>query len=303
MLGTGTPNANPDRSGPAVAIVVGDSSYIVDFGPGVVRQAANAYRNGIAGLKVKNIKHAFLTHLHSDHTTGYPDLIFTPWVLGRDEPLKVYGPKGLKTMTEHILAAYQQDIDERLNGLEPANDQGWRVDVTEIIPGIIYQDENVKVEAFLVNHGSFEAYGYKFYTPDQTIVISGDTAPTENLIQHAKNCDILIHEVYSGAGFKERSPEWQKYHSNVHTSTYELGEIAAKVKPGLLVLYHQLFMLKIQSDDEDLLQMIEQRDEEILNEIKEKYDGKVISGKDLDEFLRVRPEIALIVCSLHSHAS
>jgi len=284
LLGTGTPNASPDRSGPAVAIVVGNSSYIVDFGPGVVRQASKAYRNGIEGLKPKNLKCAFLTHLHSDHTVGYPDLIFTPWVLGREEALKVYGSKGLKSMTEHILEAYKLDIHERLYGFEPANAEGWKVEVNEIESGIVYEDENVKVEAFPVKHGTFEAFGYKFYTPDKIIVISGDTAPTESIIHHAKNCDILIHEVYSSTGIKKRSPQWKKYHTSVHTSSYELGEIAAKAKPGLLVLYHQLFMLNIQSDDEELQDKIEQRDKEILEEIKEKYAGKVISGKDLDVF-------------------
>jgi ribonuclease BN (tRNA processing enzyme) len=284
LLGTGTPNASPDRSGPAVAVVVGDSSYIVDFGPGVVRQASKAYRNGIKGLKAKKLKHAFLTHLHSDHTVGYPDLIFTPWVLGRDKPLKVFGPKGLKEMTEHILAAYKQDIKQRLYGLEPANKEGWKVDVTEIEPGIIYKDDNVMVEAFLVKHGSFEAYGYKFYAPDKIIVISGDTAPTENIVKYAKGCDILVHEVYSAAGVQKRSEEWKKYHTNVHTSSYELAEMASEAKPGLLVLYHQLFMLNIQSDDIDIASAVEQRDKEILDEIKEKYDGKVVSAKDLDVF-------------------
>ncbi len=284
LLGTGTPNADPDRSGPSVAIVVGEDSYIVDFGAGIVRQAAKAYRNGIEGLKPKYLKRAFLTHLHSDHTIGYPDLIFTPWVLERDEPLKIFGPKGLKRMTEHIVKAYEQDINERLHGLEPANDLGWSVEVNEISSGIIYQDENVKVEAFPVKHGSFEAYGFKFYTPDKTIVISGDTAPTENMTHYAKNCDILIHEVYSAAGFEKRTLEWKKYHSSVHTSSYELAEIAAKTKPGLLVLYHQLFMFDILSNDDDLLLKIDQRENEILEEIREKYDGKVISGKDLDVF-------------------
>ncbi|WP_105617767.1 MBL fold metallo-hydrolase [Vallitalea okinawensis] len=284
LLGTGTPNADPDRSGPAVAIVVGDNSYLVDFGPGIVRRAAQAYRDGIVELKPKNLKRAFLTHLHSDHSVGYPDLIFTPWVLDRDEPLKVFGPKGLRSMTDHILAAYQQDIDERLNGLEPANNRGCEVEVNEITPGIIYQDENVKVKAFPVKHGSFEAYGYKFYTSDKTIVISGDTAPTETIIDYARDCDILIHEVYSSAGVKERSKEWKKYHTNVHTSSYELGEIASKAKPKLLVLYHQLFMLDIHSDDIDLVSKVAQREYEIVEEVKEIFDGEVISGKDLDVY-------------------
>ena len=106
LLGTGNPNPDPERSGCALAIVVNDTPYIIDFGPGIIRQAARLtprYGGDIKGLDAKNIKIAFLTHLHSDHTTGYPDLIFTPWVMGRDTPLEVYGPEGIKDMTEKQL--------------------------------------------------------------------------------------------------------------------------------------------------------------------------------------------------------
>ena len=102
LLGTGTPNACPDASGPSSAVVVGDRAYLVDFGPGVVRQAAKAYRNGIDALRPDRLVTAFCTHLHTDHTAGYPDLIFTPWVLERKEPLRVFGPKGIRDMTEHL---------------------------------------------------------------------------------------------------------------------------------------------------------------------------------------------------------
>ena len=132
MLGTGTPNADPDRFGPSVAIVVNDTPYIGDFGTGVVRRAAAAQRKGITGLTMPKLTKAFLTHLHSDHTTGYADLIFTPWVLERKEPLEVYGPKGLKAMTAHIVKAYQEDLDMRLYGLEPSNKTGYKVNAHEI---------------------------------------------------------------------------------------------------------------------------------------------------------------------------
>ena len=172
LLGTGTPNADPTRSGPSVAIVVGDQAYLVDFGPGIVRRAAAAFQAGIPALEPRRLNLAFLTHLHSDHTAGYPDLILTPWVLERDQSLQVFGPPGLRSMTEHILEAYRADIRERLQGLEPANDQGYHVNIREIQAGLIYKDEHVQVEAFPARHGSWEAFGYKFYTPDRTIVIS-----------------------------------------------------------------------------------------------------------------------------------
>ncbi|MFQ5770300.1 MAG: MBL fold metallo-hydrolase [bacterium] len=271
LLGTGTPNADPDRSGPSVAIVVHETSYIIDLGPGVVRRTAAAYRAGVKALAVSNLKKAFVTHLHSDHTLGYPDLIFTPWVLERDEPLEVYGPKGIKSMTEHILKAYEQDINIRINGLEPANTEGYKVKVHEIEPGVIYRDQNVTVKAFLVKHGSWpQAFGYRFETLDGTIVISGDTAPTSNIVENCNGCDVLIHEVYSQAGFEKRPQVWQRYHANFHTSSVELAEIAKKAKPGLLILYHQLLWGATP--------------EELLNEIRKIYDGKVVFGNDLDVF-------------------
>jgi ribonuclease BN (tRNA processing enzyme) len=269
LLGTGTPNADPDRSGPSVAIVVGDTPYIIDFGPGVVRRAAAAFNKGVTGLKVDKLKTAFVTHLHSDHTVGYPDLIFTPWTLERKEPLEVYGPAGLKSMTEHILKAYKEDIDVRVNGLEPSNHTGYKVNAHEIKPGVIYKDQNVTVKAFRVHHGSWrEAFGYRFETVDRAIVISGDCTESETVIENCNGCDVLIHEVYSEAGLARRPPEWQKYHKNFHTSSRSLGEIATKARPGLLILYHQLLW---GTSEEDLIK-----------EIQKFYGGKIVSGRDLD---------------------
>src|ERR1700746_2216218 len=143
LLGTGTPVPDPERSGPAPAIVVGDSAYLVDFGPGVVRRAKAAVLDrGITALEPANLKVAFVTHLHSDHTAGYPDLIFTGWTAGRRTPLEVYGPTGLHLMTEHILQEYQVDIETRTNreGDQHGNPEGWKVNAHEIKSGIIYRD-------------------------------------------------------------------------------------------------------------------------------------------------------------------
>lgn len=282
MLGTGTPNPVPERSGPSVAIVVDDQSYIVDCGSGIVRQAEKAHRKGIEALDAPNLKRLFLTHLHSDHCIGLPDIIFTPWVLERQEPLQVYGPKGTKAMCDHTLAAYALDIEARRFGLEGANEEGIQVEASEISEGVIYTDEKVTVEAFRVNHPPFEAYGYKFTTPDKVIVISGDTAPCDNLIKHAKGCDILIHEVYSATGVKQRDPKWHKYHTTVHTSSVSLGDIAAQVKPELVVFYHQLFMAA--KNEAGNMITAQEREEEMIHDVKEKFEGRVISAKDIDIF-------------------
>ena len=281
LLGTGTPNADPKRSGPAVAVIVGENAYIVDFGPGVVRQAACAYEMGIEALAPANLKFAFCTHLHSDHTLGYADLIFTPWVLGRTEPLKVWGPKGLKNMTDHLHAAYGRDIQERMDGKEPANPEGWQVEVEEIEAGIVYEDQDLIVEAFPVSHGSFVSFGYKFTTSDRTIVISGDTEPTDVMIRQAKNCDLLVHEAYYAAGWETRSPEWKAYHASVHTSTLELGQIAEEAKPKQLILYHQLFMMDHQSDPTKVQEKIQEVEQEMIKEVKSVFAGNAISGQDM----------------------
>ena len=270
LLGTGTPNADPDRFGPSVAIVVDDASYLVDFGVGVVRRAAAAERAGIKALGVTNLKLAFATHLHSDHTLGLSDLIFSPWVLDREEPLSVYGPRGLRAMANHLVAAYADDLRVRSTGGEPAHKYDPRkVDVHEVTPGVIYRDRRVTVTAFAVNHGAWpQAFGYRFQTPDRTVVVSGDTGPESHIEDQCQRCDVLVHEVYSEAGFANRPPEWRAYHSRYHTSSRQLAAIASRARPGLLVLYHQLMW----SSTED----------ELLAEVRSAYDGKVVSGHDLD---------------------
>lgn len=268
LLGTGNPNPDPMRFGPSLAIIIKDSSYLIDFGIGITRRTDEVYfKFGIKPLESSQLIKGFLTHLHSDHTLGYPDLILTPWIMGRTCPLEVYGPQGTQKMTEDIIKAYDLDIKERINGLEPANPSGYKVNVNEITPGAIYEDHNIEVEAFLVNHGTLISFGFRFITPDKNIVISGDTAPFEECVDFYKGSDILIHEVYSSKMFQTLPPEWQKYHSSVHTSSYELAEIASKVKPELLILYHQLFWGASEG--------------ELIAEIKEGYNGKVVSGNDL----------------------
>jgi ribonuclease BN (tRNA processing enzyme) len=273
VLGTGTPNPDPDRFGPSVAIVVDDASYLVDFGVGVVRRAAAADRSGIKALNVVNLKYAFATHLHSDHTLGLADLILTPWILERGTPLTVYGPRGLRAMANHLISAYAADLRVRTTGGEPAHSYDARVvNVHEIpAPGVVFRDERVTVTAFAVKHGAWpQAFGYRFKTPDRTIVISGDTGPGSRLEEQCQRCDVLVHEVYSEAGFATRPTAWQAYHSRYHTSTRELGAIASRARPDLLVLYHQL----IWSSTE----------EELLREVRSVYDGKVVSAHDLDVY-------------------
>jgi ribonuclease BN (tRNA processing enzyme) len=270
LLGTGTPGPDPERSGPATAIAIEDRAYLVDFGPGIVRRASTAAARGVQAVRPENLKIAFLTHLHSDHTVGYPDLIFTPWVIGRKDALQVYGPHGLKAMTDHLIHAWDEDIAIRTKGLE--RNSPLRVVAHEIRPGVVFSDDLVKVSAFSVLHGEWkEAYGYRFDTPDRTIVISGDARPSPGLIAACNHCDILIHEVYSPQS-KAPMPDWAKYRALYHTSTSELAEIARQTQPGLLILYHRTGA------------QTRLPDEQYLNEVRQGWEGKVVVGHDLEVY-------------------
>jgi ribonuclease BN (tRNA processing enzyme) len=277
ILGTGTPLADPDRSGPGVAIVVGPEAYIVDAGPGIVRRAAAAAAKGFPALNAQNLKRVFITHLHSDHTLGLPDLMFSPWVLGRQVPLEVYGPMGIQRMTSHLEEAWIEDEHMRMFGLEGKSNRGYRALTHEIEAGRIYDDGNVRVDAIPVAHLTWpSAFGFRFQTPDRTIVVSGDTRPTQALVDACNKCDVLVHEVYSRAYFtgppgQPRSPASQAYHSSAHTSTTQLAELAKKAQPGVLILYHQLYGTTAGTDVE--------------REVHEAgYSGPVVSAKDLDVF-------------------
>lgn len=277
LLGTGTPAATPDRSGPATAIVVNDTAYLVDFGPGVVRRAsAAATSRGIAALQPTKLQIAFVTHLHSDHTVGFADLIFSPWTLGRRAPLEVYGPHGLKDMAAHLIEAYRVDIETRTNedGNQRTFPDGYKVNAHEITSGVVYKDKNVTVTAFATKH-AMESYGYRFDTPDRSIVISGDTSPTQATIDACRGCDVLIHEAHTSAWLAAR-PEagsappgtFRRFSEKFHTTTEQLGALAQKAKPRLLVLYHYNSLTP----------------EELQSEMMKHYAGQFVIGRDLDVY-------------------
>ena len=291
LLGTGTPIPDPDRSGPATAIVVGDSAYLVDFGPGVIRRAeAAALNRKIPAVEPGNLKIAFVTHLHSDHTAGYSDLILTGWTSGRTVPLEVYGPSGLTSMTEHILQAYRVDIETRTNadGNQRRFPNGWKVNAHDIKAGVIYKDEKVKVTAFATKH-AMESYGYRFETPDRTIVISGDTNPVEATIKACNGCDVLVHEAQPLEVLAKMPESIQSFDSKYHTTTEQLAELANKAKPKLLVIYHTVSFPpgiappRLLAPDADASALYASP-EMLQKEIGSRYRGKFVIGKDLDVY-------------------
>ncbi len=277
LLGTGTPAPDPDRSGPATAVIVDDVAYIVDLGPGVVRRArAAATARSLKALEPTNLRIAFVTHLHSDHTIGFPDLIFTPWTMGRRVPLEVYGPKGLKEMSDHLLAAYHIDIDTRTNpdGNQRTFPEGSKVNAHEIASGVVYKDGKVTVTAFATKH-AMESYGYRFDTPDRVVVISGDTNPTQATVDACRGCDVLVHEVHTPAWLAAR-PEaggapagtFRRFSEKYHTTTAQLAKLASEAKPRLLILYHYSSLTP----------------EELQSDMMSRYPGHFVIGRDLDVY-------------------
>lgn len=291
LLGTGTPIPDPELSGPSTAIVVGGSAYLVDFGPGVVRRAEAALLDrGVTALEPANLKVAFVTHLHSDHTGGFSDLIFTGWTSGRSTPLEVYGPTGLQSMSEHILQAYRIDIETRINpeGNQRVIGDGWKVNAHEIKPGVIYKDANVTVTAFATKH-AMESYGYRFDTPDRSIVISGDTNPTEDTIKACNGCDVLVHEAQMLELYSKMPERLHTFVTKYHTTTEQLAALATKAKPKLLVVYHTLGFRPGITPPKSLSSLVgagsSRSTAEVLeDEIGSRYSGKFVIGRDLDVY-------------------
>jgi ribonuclease BN (tRNA processing enzyme) len=185
-------------------------------------------------------------------------------------------------MVQHLLEAYAVDRATRIEGLEHSNNTGWQVNVHEIEPGMVYKDANVTVSAFAVRHGSIEAYGYRFATPDKTIVLSGDTSPTPAVAANCRGCDVLISEAYTVASFRLVPPAWQQYRRSFHTSTTELGAMAGAAKPRLLILVHPGNAGCDQADTEACREAGDEA--RLLEELRAAYPGKVVIGRDLDVY-------------------
>jgi ribonuclease Z len=235
LLGTGYPRPDPETAGPAAAVIVNGKVFVVDAGRNVTN------RLWATDYPLKDIQAVFLTHLHSDHISGLPDLFNTSWIFGRYTPLELYGPPGTSSVADAILKMFEIDIPIRRDLTELHAAEGATINTHEIRKDeIIYQDEDIRITAFRVNHEPVkDALGYKFEVEHKTIVISGDTRPSENLIAHARGADILVHEAYLPEHFdrvdsKEVAENLKRY----HTSATEAGKVAAAADVTLLVLTH-----------------------------------------------------------------
>jgi len=269
-IGTGTPVPNPHAAGPATVVLVGKRVFLFDAGANVERQLA------AAGLPTDGVEGVFFTHLHSDHVLGYPDLIFTSWVFGRRTPMKAFGPPGLKAMTASLITAFSEDIKVRTEGLEHAPSLGYRVNVRETRSGVVYDSGGVRVTAFPVPHGAWPvALGYRIDAAGRSIVISGDTRPSDEVVRQSAGVDVLVHEVYSAAKVVNEKMadggDWPKYLASAHTSDVELASIAAVAKPKMVILTH---VISLGATDAEMITAVQSRG----------YTGRVVVGHDLDRY-------------------
>lgn len=270
VLGSGTPVPDPARAGAAYALVYGSRTFLFDAGAGVMRRAAEA------GLAIDGFTGVFLTHLHSDHTLGLPDVLLTSWVMGRSTPQRVVGPPGTQHLVARLLEAWQEDIAVRTEGLERGQPGGYRAAVTEATGGVVYDSAGVRITAIRVPHGNWaHAFAWRIDTPGRRVVLSGDTAPSDALAEAARGADVLVHEGYPATRVTvENRPGgelWPRYLATFHASDEEVGALARRAGVRQLVLSH---LVRMGGTDAELLAGVRRGG----------YAGPVAIAQDLDVY-------------------
>ena len=236
LLGTGCPQAVMNRFGPSTLVEAGGQKFVFDAGRGALQRLTQL------GVRWQDVQGVFLTHLHSDHVVGFPDLWLTGWLLapGRRVPLQVWGPTGTSSMMAHLEQAYQADITDRLtnDGVSP---DGAKLVAHDITEGVVYDKGGVKVTAFEVDHAHIKpAFGYRIDHAGRSVVLSGDTRVSENLIRHAQGVDLLVHEVFIASTLERAGvpPARAKNIIAYHLSPEQAGEVFTRTRPRLAVYSH-----------------------------------------------------------------
>lgn len=279
LLGTGTPRPMIERFSMSTLVQAGGETLLFDAGRGCTIRLAQA------GAPLKDVSKLFLTHLHSDHTVGIPDLWLTGWIFNRPGPLEVWGPKGASAMVDGLRKAYAYDVHVRRDVDEGLSAAGAGIESHEISfppfanggrkggasqdsgDAAVFEHNGVKVTAFLVDHGPVKpAFGYRVDYAGHSVVLSGDTRPTENLVKHAQGADVLVHEVYALTPEQLKNPLEQKILAH-HTSPEQAGEIFLRVKPKLAV-YSHIGRANVAAD-------------ELMRRTRTTYQGPLEVGEDL----------------------
>lgn len=265
LLGTGCPAAVMNRFGPSTLVEAGDQKFLFDAGRGALQRLVGL------GVQWQDVQGVFLTHLHSDHVVGFPDLWLTGWLIvpGRSVPLPVWGPRGTRAMMSHLRKAYEYDVRTRTQK-EGASLKGAALLASDISEGVVYEHGGVTVTAFAVDHGPVTpAVGYRIDHAGRSVVLSGDTRVSENLIRHARGVDVLVHEVFVPATL-ERAGVPSGHARNIvaiHTTPEQAGEVFARVAPRLAVYSHVCLPTAAEQD--------------LLPATRKAYGGPLQLGEDL----------------------
>ena len=236
LLGTGCPPPVMNRFGPSTLVEAGEQKFVFDAGRGALQRLREL------AVPWQDIQGVFLTHLHSDHVVGFPDLWLTGWLIvpGRNVPLRVWGPRGTAAMMSHLKQAYEFDVKIRIQN-DGASPDGVALLAEDISEGVVYEQRGVKVTAFEVDHAPVKpAFGYRIDYAGRSVVLSGDTRVSENLVRHAQGVDVLVHEVFAPATLERAGvpPGRAKNILDYHTTPEKAGQVFARVKPKLAVYSH-----------------------------------------------------------------
>lgn len=264
LLGTGAVAPVMNRFGASTLVEAGGHKYLFDAGRGALLRLTQA------GVRWQEIDGVFLTHLHSDHIVGFPDLMLTGWLVGgRNRPIRVWGPKGTENMTSHLGSAFESDIRHRVTDDRAAAD-GIVVQPKDITEGLVLRDGDVTITAFDVDHApNMPALGYRIDYRGRSVGLSGDTRFSENLIRHSTGVDLLIHEVAVRSTFERAGMPAGGVNAvmALHVSPQQAGEIFARTKPKLAVYSH--------------VGLSTATEEDVIPPTREKYSGRVELGEDL----------------------
>ena len=263
ILGSGTPRVNIDRFSQSILIEHKNDKFLFDAGRGAL------LRLNQSRILPNEIENIFFTHLHSDHILGFSDILMTGWVYHRKKQLNVFGPPGTINFVDSTIKSFEEDIKVRSLPPENLNVENLKSNIEIIYDGYTYKKNGLTIETFAVKHEPFTyAFGFKIFNSKYCMVISGDTTYSEQVIEKAENCDLLIHEIaHASEHTLEKYPK-AKGVISYHSDASQVSKIINTVKPRLTILNH-------------VLSLDGSSDEQILNEIKKNTNHKVLIAKDL----------------------